>query len=134
MVTLLPDPNTGSISYTLPTNNISATVNVEDDDALNLPVLSVSAPSSGTPESAGSVTFTITAYENQTKATSINPGRSINVKYTPDEVSPGDFLTNSVAGAAVTTALTFKENDGKWFDTITVNLHNDTAAEITGKS
>ena len=134
MVTLLPDPNTGSISYTLPTNNISATVNVEDDDALNLPVLSVSAPTSGTPESAGSVTFTITAYENQTKATSINPGRSINVKYTPDEVSPGDFLTNSVAGTAVTTALTFRESDGKWFDTITVNLqNNDTDVETTGK-
>ena len=44
MVTLLPDPYTGSISYTLPTNNTSATVNVEDDDALNLPVLSISAP------------------------------------------------------------------------------------------
>ena len=105
-VTLLPDPDTDNPSYSLPTNNISATVNVEDDDA-KIPVLSVIAPTNSIPESAGSVEFTIRSYDDQAKSNSITPGRPITLKYTPDEVSPGDFLTNSVAGTATTAVLKF---------------------------
>ena len=95
--------------------------------------LSVSAPTGGTSESAGVVEFTVTAYDVQAKTNSINPGRPITIKYTPAEVSSGDFLTDTVAGTATTTILDFREDNGTWFDTFTVNLNDDSTVESTGK-
>ena len=131
-VTLLPDTSAEDPAYTLSQNNSPVTVNVEDDDA-KIPVLTVSAPTSGTPENAGTVEFTVTAYDVQAKTNSINPGRPITIKYTPTEVSSGDFLTDAVAGTAATTTLDFREDNGTWFDTFTVNLDDDSTAESTGK-
>ena len=109
MVTLLPDPSTEDPAYTLPTNNTPASVSIEDDDA-KIPVLTVSAPTSTTPESTGSVEFIVKSYDVQAKTNNINPGRPITVKYTPEEVSTGDFLTDSVADTAVTRILNFRKS------------------------
>ena len=128
----LEDENPANINYQLIPGSTQATINVEDDDA-KIPVLNVVAPTTATAESAGSVNFVVTAYEDQTKSTSINPLRPISVQYTPEEVDNGDFLTDTVANIATTTELTFTSNNGIWSDVITVNLHNDTNGEPTGK-
>ena len=76
-----------------------------DNDA-KIPVLALSAPAGGVAESDDEVTFTVTAYDNQAKSNSIDPGRNITIQYTPNEFS-GDFLTDAVAGTEVTEELTF---------------------------
>ena len=132
MVTLQPEGQFPS-NYTVDGTKNSATIDIIDNDA-KIPVLALSAPAGGVAESDDEVTFTVTAYDNQAKSNSIDPGRNITIQYTPNEFS-GDFLTNAVAGTEVTEELTFSQNgdtDNPWTDTFTVNLDNDNNPEATG--
>ena len=131
MITL-QDENPADVNYMVHDTNNNATVTVEDDDS-KVPVLVVSGLIGGVAESAGEAEFTITAYEDQTKALSINPGRSITIQYTPDEVNSRDFLNNAVAGVDKTAVLNFVQSGGDWIATFAVDLDNDTAPEETGK-
>ena len=131
MVTLRPEGPTPLNYLVHPTNN-SATIDIIDDDA-PIPILAITAPAGGAAESDDEVTFTVTAYDNQAKSNSINPGRNITIQYTPNEFR-GDFLTNAVAGTAVTEELTFTDSDNNniWTDTFTVTLDDDLIPEPTG--
>ena len=119
-VTLLeedPDLN----NYDLHATNYHATVHIEDDDA-EVPVLFVEGSTDGVAETAGTVEFTITAYDDQAKSNSINPERDISVQFTPEEVHSTGFFDNS--GTTRTEVLTFTENNGIWSDTITLDINN----------
>ena len=92
-VTLLeedPDLN----NYDLHATNYHATIHIEDDDA-KVPVLFVEGSTDGVAETAGTVEFTITAYDDQAKSNSINPERDISVQFTPEEVHSTGFFDNS---------------------------------------
>ena len=129
-VTLQNDDPVGT-DYTVNATNNNATVNIEDDDA-EIPVLVISGPAGGVAESVGNATFTVTAYSDQTKTSSIDPGRPITIQFTPEEFANGDFLTNAVAGVAQTTELTFTGTN-TFTDTFSVTLHNDNSPEASGK-
>ena len=92
-VTLLDDTSEVP-KYKLHATNYTATMTIEDDDA-KVPVLTITAPTGNT-ESAGSVEFTVTGYEDQTKAREITPDRPITIQYSVEEVDSGDFLLDSV--------------------------------------
>ena len=126
----LQDEDPAEVNYKIRATNYHATINVEDDDA-KVPVLIVTAPTTGVAESVGSADFTVTAYDVQAKTNSINPGRPITVQYTPEEVDSGDFLSNE--GTATTVELTFTETNGVWTDILSVALDNDTNPDPTGK-
>ena len=109
-VTLLeenPDLN----NYDLHATNYHATVHIEDDDA-EVPVLFVEGSTDGVAETAGTLEFTITAYDDQVKSNSINPERDISVQFTAEEVHSTGFFDNS--GTIRTEVLTFTENNGVW--------------------
>ena len=130
-VTLQSEPNSDGNYVVNPANN-SATINVEDDDA-EVPVLIVTGPSEGTIESDNTVEFMVTAYDDQAKSNSIDPKRTIEVQFTPEEVDTGDFLFDLIAGVADTVELTFTENNNLWTDTFPVKLSDDRIAEVSGK-
>ena len=130
-VTLQSEPNSDGNYVVNPTNN-SATINVEDDDA-EVPVLIITGPNEGTVESDDVVEFTVTAYDDQTKSNSIDPERTIEIQFTPEEVDSGDFLFDLIAGVADTVELTFTENNNVWTDTFPVKLSDDRIAEASGK-
>ena len=130
-VILQSEPNADG-NYVVNSANNSATINVEDDDA-EIPVLVISGPSGGTAETEDTVEFTVTAYDDQAKSNSIDPERTIEVQFTPDEVDSGDFLFDSIEGVVDTITLTFTENNNLWTDTFTIDISDDSTAEASGK-
>ena len=83
-------------------------------------------------ENEGKVEFIVTAY-NQNKTSSINPGRSVTVQFTPDEVNSKDFLSDTDAGADKTAVLNFVQTGALWTAKLPVNLDNDSSPEETGE-
>ena len=84
-------------------------------------------------EGVESVEFTVTAYEDQTKNTSINPGRTITIQYTPAEVAGGDYLATATE-VATTIELSFTGGkDGNWTSTISVPIAGNADTTATGK-
>ena len=130
-VILQSEPNADG-NYVVNSANNSATINVEDDDA-EIPVLVISGPSGGTAETEDTVEFTVTAYDDQAKSNSIDPERTIEVQFTPDEVDSGDFLFDSIEGVVDTITLSFTENNNLWTDTFTIDISDDSTAEASGK-
>ena len=118
-----------SPNYRLHATNYLTTIDLVDDDS-EIPVLIVAGPTHSTAESAGSVEFTVIAYDDQTKSNSINPGRNITIQYTPEEVNPGNFLSN--AGTPNTAVVNFNERDGIWTSTFAVEIDDDSSGEATG--
>ena len=100
----------------------SATVFVVDDDAL-IPELSFVSISTPIAESAGNAEFTILADQD--------PGREIEVYYTPAEVGDGDFLTDAVASES-SVLVSFTDDGTLVTGTFTVALDNDNIGEPTG--
>ena len=100
----------------------TASVFVIDDDAA-IPELSLGSIADPIAENTGEVQFTIFASES--------PGREITVYYTPAEVGQGDFLTDRVA-TLTSSDVNFQLISGREQATITVDLDNDTNAELTG--
>ena len=99
-----------------------AEVLVADDDA-KIPELSVLENSTPVGETDGVAIFTIIASEN--------PGRSVQVNYTPAEVSGGDFLTDLVAQASSTQVIF--QNDGDVVKgSIRVNIKDNNVTGPTG--
>ena len=133
-VTLQDPPTSPSTpaKYQAHETNHTASVKVIDDDSV-IPVLAITGPSGEFPESVESVEFTVTAYEDQTKNTSINPGRTITIQYTPTEVAGGDYLATATE-VATTIELSFTgEKDGNWTSTISVPIAGNTDTTATGK-
>ena len=111
-VTLQDPPTSPSTpaKYQAHETNHTASVKVNDDDSV-IPVLAITGPSGEFSESVESVEFTVTAYEDQTKNTSINPGRTITIQYTPAEVAGGDYLATATE-VATTIELSFTGGKG----------------------
>ena len=120
-----PDMN----NYKVHATNNHATVNVGDDDG-KVPVLFIAESVDGVFETADSIEFIITAYDDQVQTNSIDPGRSLTVQFTPEELVSNSFLTN--AGTAMTSELTFEEINGVWTDTITLDINQDTNSIASG--
>ena len=126
MVTLNEeDPAAGT--YTVagsPAN--SAEVNITDDDSL--PLLTISAPTVGTAESADMVNFVIT--------TTTNLGSDFRVRYDPSEVS-SDFLnaaaTPTSQEAETEQDIDFTGSSGTFTATLSVPIHDDDVGERTGQ-
>ena len=109
-----------------PPNN-RAIINVNDDDSL--PQLTIADATTGTPETAGMVNFTVT--------TTTNPGDSLTVRYDPAEVSTGDFLDSDPSNdqeAINEKLVNFSTNDNgiTYTGTLTVPIHDDGVGESTG--
>ena len=124
-----PSPSTPA-SYSVAATNNSATLNILDDDSI-VPVIAITGPTENIPESTDTIEFTITAFDNQAKTNSINPGRNITVQYTPENLASANFLPAS--GTAETLILNFNESDGIWTDTFSVTLDDDEIGEATGR-
>ena len=120
-----PDMN----NYKVHTTNNHATVNVGDDDG-KVPVLFIAGSVDGVFETADSIEFVITAYDDQVQTNSIDPGRNLTVQFTPEELVSNSFLTN--AGSAMTSELTFEEINGVWTDTITLDINQDSNSIASG--
>ena len=99
-----------------------AEVLVADDDA-KIPELSVLENSTPVGETDGVAIFTIIASEN--------PGRSVQVNYTPAEVSGGDFLTDLVAQAS-NTQVNFQNDGDVVKGSIRVNIKDNNVTGPTG--
>ena len=126
MVTLNEEA-TPATTYTVAgTPDNAAEVNVADDDSL--PLLRISAPKTGTAESAGMVDFVIT--------TTRDLGDDFRVRYDPSEVA-GDFLDESATPtsqeAIAEQAIDFSGSAGTFTATLSVPIHNDSIGEDTGE-
>ena len=126
MVTLNEEA-TPATTYTVAgTPDNAAEVNVADDDSL--PLLRISAPTTGTAESAGMVDFVIT--------TTRDLGDDFLVRYDPSEVA-GDFLDESATPtsqeAIAEQAIDFSGSAGTFTATLSVPIHNDSIGEDTGE-
>ena len=131
MVTLQDEPST-TVTYFALTNKNVASVSVEDDDAI-IPVLAIAADSAGVIETADVAEFTVTAYSDQTKTTSIDPGRAITIRYIPTEVDGADFLLDSVADQIFSEELEFAASGGIWTATFAVPIVDDNNGEPSGE-
>ena len=120
-VVLNPD-TVGSEKYFVKDTSNTASVFVVDNDSA-IPELSLKSIPDSIVESDGRVEFTVIASEN--------PRRDITIRYTPEEVNLGDFLSDEVAKATDET-ITFQKVGGLEKGTFTVDLVNDSNVESTG--
>ena len=111
----LDEGNNSPKDYTLG-DTLSASVHVSDNDATNIPALTIAGPTDPIFEgvNGGSAVFTITA--------NVNPERTIDVRYTPSE-SGGDFLASDVEN--VTTSATLDFTGTSLSDTISIPIEDD---------
>ena len=101
-------------------DTVTASVHVSDNDARNIPSLTIAGPTDPVFEGyqGGSAVFTITA--------SVNPERTMDVRYTPSE-SGGDFLASDVED--VTTFATLDFTGTSLSDTISIPIEDDAVLE-----
>ena len=106
-------------------NNVSRQLNITDDDSL--PLLTITAPTTSTVESAGMVDFVIT--------TTTDLGDNFRVRYDPSEVS-GDFLDETAAPSQediTAKGINFTGSSGTFTATLSVPIHVDDVGERTGR-
>ena len=125
MVTLNEEsPAAATYTVAIAPDNV-AEVNVADDDSL--PLLRISAPTTGTAESAGMVDFVIT--------TTRDLGDDFRVRYDPSEVS-NDFLNENDTPSQEAIAeqeIDFSGSAGLFTAVLSVPIHDDGAGERTGQ-
>ena len=114
--------------YTVATSpGNSATANIIDDDSL--PLLTITAPTTPTAESAGSIDFVISA--------TTNLGQDFRVRYDPSEVPGSNFLdettTPTSQEAENEQEIDFSGSANNYTATLSVPIHNDNVGERTGQ-
>ena len=129
MVTLKEEVPTPSTTYTVAGTDNSASVDVIDDDSL--PLLTITAPTTGTAESTGIVNFVVSSTK------SLGPGsENFRVRYDPSEVS-SDFLNENETPTSqediTSQRIRFTGSGNSFTATLSVPIHKDTVGERTGQ-
>ena len=133
IVTLQAETPIANTTYKVHATNDNATVQVKDDESKIIPVLNIEGPLASIVESGTAMaTFKLTSYTDNAKSSSLNPGRPITIYYTPERVSGGFFLSNTIAGVVQTKTLNFTEN-GVWHANFDVPIENDNIKSATGE-
>ena len=124
-VTLIADDKT-PLTYTLASeDDISATIQVFDDDA-PIPTISIVGPATPQRESAGYVEFELIA--------NTDPGRRLAISYTPENINTSEFLATPSGEPIMTDLeLEFSNNgSGVFTSRLRVAIDDDQVPESTG--